>query len=665
MLTQFHESAQKAIVIAESLAFDLGHNNVGSEHMLLSFLKMKDCLFAKLLKEYNVDDVKIYDDIVRLFGEKDEQPFYMEYSDVVKNIMDTAISLSDSKVSLNTMCVALLMQKESVAYELLCKYHVPIEEIKDELSEEKTILHELNQIHELKNVNEYVKTKTHAYVGRKDELMLLSQTLCKKDKSNALIIGKAGVGKSALVEALAVNINNKDVVDMLRDKVIFELSLSSIVAGTKYRGEFEEKFKRILLKVMQAKNVILFIDEIHNVIGAGGAEGAIDASNILKPFLARNELSLIGATTLEEYYKYFEKDQAMNRRFSIIKLKENTKEETKEILLALKEQYESYHGITIHDERIDDIVSLSSYYLPSRVFPDKAIDVLDLSCVKTVFLKDNELKKKYIEKVVEELSGQRLDVQIDYEKIEEKMNKEIIGQEFAIHKLMTSLKSLSYYPHLAKPKGVYMFVGSSGIGKSETVIKLAKVLNRHLIRLDMSEYSEYGSASKIIGSSPGYVGYDQMTSLISELSVHPHSILLLDEVDKAHKSVLHLFLQVFDQGVLKDSQQRLAVFKDVIVIMTSNVSYQNQAHVGFKKLKVTKGNLKENFSEEFLNRIDEVIEFKGLSCDELYQILDIYSPIQLSKKQKEELLKDYDNTLGVRKLLTNLRKYIVSQIGIS
>ena len=665
MLTQFHESAQKAIVIAESLAFDLGHHNVGSEHMLLSLLKMKDCLFAKMLKQYNVDDVKIYDDIVRLFGEKDEQPFYMEYSDVVKKIMETAIHMSDGKVSLNVMCVALLMQKESVAYELLKKYHVPIDEIKDELSEEKTSILELNQIHELKNVNEYVKNKSHMYVGRDEELMLLSQTLCKKEKSNALIIGKAGVGKSALVEALAHNINNQNVVEALKNKVVFELSLSSVVAGTKYRGEFEDKFKNIIAKVIRAKNVILFIDEIHNIIGAGGAEGAIDASNILKPFLAREELSLIGATTIEEYYKYFEKDQAMNRRFSIIKLRENTKEETKDILMAVKPLYMKYHHIDIDDICLDDIIELSSYYLPSRVFPDKAIDVLDLSCVKAVFLKEKTLKKQHINKVIEELSGQHLDIQLDYYSVEERLNTVIVGQKSAISKLITSLKSLAYYPHPLRPKGVYMFVGSSGVGKSETAIQLAKVLNRHLIRLDMSEYSEYGSVSKIIGSSPGYVGYEQITSLISELAIHPHSVLLLDEVDKAHRSVLHLFLQVFDEGVLKDSQQRLAIFKDVIVVMTTNASYQNNINVGFMKQTLAFDNLKDHFSEEFLNRIDEVIEFRNLKYHDFKDIIDIHSPIPLSDSAKEELLKDYDYTLGVRKLLTRIKKYIVSQIGIS
>lgn len=664
MLTQFHESAQKAIVIAESLAFDLGHSSVGSEHILLSMLKMKDCLFAKLLKEYNVDDVVIYEDIIRLFGEKDDQPFYMEYSDVVKDIMETSINMSNDKVTLNTMCVALLMQQESVAYELLNKYHVPIDKIKNELSEEKTILHELNQIHELKNVNEYVKTKQSVYVGRNDELIQLSQILCKKEKSNALIIGKAGVGKSALVEALAMNINNNNVAAQLKNKLIFELSLSGIVAGTKYRGEFEEKFKRIINKVMQAKNVILFIDEMHNIIGAGGAEGAIDASNILKPFLARKELSLIGATTIEEYYKYFEKDQAMNRRFSIIKVKENTKEETKEILLKIKEQYESYHGIKIDNQCIDDIIMLSSQYLPSRVFPDKAIDVLDLSCVKTVFLNDDKVKKEYIKQVIEELSGHVLETDLNYHVIEENLNKVIIGQKMAINKLITSLKTLSHYPHTDKPKGVYMFVGSSGVGKSETAIKLAKMMKRHVIRLDMSEYSEYGSASKIIGTSPGYVGYDQMSNLIGELTIHPHSILLLDEVDKAHRSVLHLFLQVFDEGVLKDSHQRIVNFKDVIIIMTSNVSFQNLMHVGFKMQNYSKGDLKDYFSDEFLNRIDEIIEFKRLSKKDLKKILDIYSPVKLSDIQKDELLKDYDSTLGVRKLLTQMKKYIVSQIGI-
>ena len=374
MLTQFHEQAQKAIVIAESIAFDLGHSHVGSEHLLLSVLKMKEIPLTKMLKTYHVDDDVIYKDIVRLFGKKDIQPFYMEYSEVVKKILEEAIRLTherkESKVTINTLCLALLLQRESVAVELLNKYHVSFNQLKEKLSEKQSLLYELDKIHELINFNERVKNENRLMIGREQELEQLFLTLCKKEKNNVLLIGKAGVGKTALVEKLAYKINQKEVPALLQNKVIYELSLSSIVAGTKYRGEFEEKFKKLIDKIIQAKDAILFIDEIHNLIGAGGAEGAIDASNILKPFLARKDLTLIGATTIEEYYQYFEKDQAMNRRFSILKINENTKEETKDILLGLKKQYENYHHIHIPNERLDEIIDLCDQYLLSRGFTD-------------------------------------------------------------------------------------------------------------------------------------------------------------------------------------------------------------------------------------------------------------------------------------------------------
>ena len=296
----------------------------------------------------------------------------MEYSEVVKKILEEAIRLTherkESKVTINTLCLALLLQRESVAVELLNKYHVSFNQLKEKLSEKQSLLYELDKIHELINFNERVKNENRLMIGREQELEQLFLTLCKKEKNNVLLIGKAGVGKTALVEKLAYKINQKEVPALLQNKVIYELSLSSIVAGTKYRGEFEEKFKKLIDKVIQAKDAILFIDEIHNLIGAGGAEGAIDASNILKPFLARKDLTLIGATTIEEYYQYFEKDQAMNRRFSILKINENTKEETKDILLGLKKQYENYHHIHIPNERLDEIIDLCDQYLLSRVF---------------------------------------------------------------------------------------------------------------------------------------------------------------------------------------------------------------------------------------------------------------------------------------------------------
>lgn len=664
MLTQFHEKAQKAIVIAESIAFDLGHSHVGSEHLLLSLLKMKDCPFSKVMKKYHVDDEMIYKDVVRLFGEKDIQPFYMEYSDVVKKILDDAMKLStlhkETKVSLNMICLAMLKQKESVAIELLNRYHIPFDEVEMYLKEETSYIQELNQIHELNNYNEMVKSHERLMIGREKELQQLLQTLCKKEKNNALLIGKAGVGKTSLIEKLALKINEQSVPAQLKNKVIFELSLSSIVAGTKYRGEFEEKLKKIIQKVIQAKDAILFIDEIHNLIGAGGAEGAIDASNILKPYLARRDLTIIGATTIEEYYKYFEKDQAMNRRFAVIKLKENTKEETRDILLGLKKQYEDYHGIYVSEDNIDMIIDLCVQYLPQRVFPDKAIDVLDLACVKTTFLNEKVMTSSHVEKVIEELTGTILHKDISYDKVEQKLNQKIFGQEKAIRQLVYSLDSLSKYPHPHKPQGIYLLLGSSGVGKTETAKNLSKALRRHFIKIDMSEYSDATSVNKIIGSSPGYVGYDDHSSLLHDITLYPYSLILLDEIEKAHPQVMHLFLQVFDEGHIKDSHQHIISFKDTIIMMTSNAAHQNYASVGFKKQSVSQNTLKQFFSEEFLNRIDETIVYRTLTKKDYQKILKTYSPIPLTSLQIQDILKDYDYTLGARPLITKMKKYIVS-----
>ena len=665
MLTQFHEKAQKAIVIAESIAFDLGHSSVGSEHLLLSLLKMKDSPFSKILKAYHVDDEMIYEDIVRLFGEKDIQPFYMEYSEVVKKILEDAMSMSEAKkeakVSLNTLSIALLMQKESVAVELLNKYHVPFDDVKKELSEEKSLLHELDLIHELTNFNNLVKKQERLMIGRDKELEQLFLTLCKKEKNNALLIGKAGVGKTALVEKLALKINSHEVPTALKNKVIYELSLSSIVAGTKYRGEFEEKFKKIIDKVIQAKDAILFIDEIHNLIGAGGAEGAIDASNILKPYLARKDLTIIGATTIEEYYKYFEKDKAMNRRFAVIKLNENTIEETFDILKGLKTQYEDYHHIHIPEERLQDVIDLCDQYLIQRVFPDKALDVLDLACVKAVFLEKHELEKHDIEKVIEEITGMNILDTFSYQHLIKQMKEEIIGQDQAIATMIESLESLSQYPHPQKPSGIYLLVGHSGIGKTQTAKVLAKLLNRHFIKLDMSEYSEPSSVSKIIGSPPGYIGYDDHSSLLHEIILHPNSVLLLDEIEKAHPQVMHLFLQVFDEGILKDNHHHKITFKDTLIIMTSNLSSSHQASLGFKKQDFSKESLKESFSQEFMNRIDEIIPYHMLKKKDLQKILIKNSPITLTPDMIKDILDDYDQSQGARGLITKMKKYIVSK----
>lgn len=656
MLTQFHEKAQKVIVIAESIAFDLGHSHVGSEHLLLSLLKLKDTQFSKYLKNYDVDDEKIYDDIVRLFGEKDVQPFYMEYSETVKKVLDDALviakSKQQSKVMINDLILSLIRQKQCVAVELLNKYHVDFEQLEKLLQEERAALYELDQIHELVNINQKVKKEKRIMIGRENEINQLCSILCKKEKNNALLIGKAGVGKTALIEKLAYLINEKKVPLSLESKVIYELNLSSLVAGTKYRGEFEEKFKKILDKVMNAKDAIIFIDEIHNLIGAGGAEGAIDASNILKPFIARKQLTLIGATTLDEYYRYFEKDQAMNRRFAIIKMNENTEAETLEILKGLRRQYEEFHHIQIEDECLKDIIKLSKRYLPTRVFPDKALDILDLSCVKASFEKDDELMLRHIQSVIEEVSGLVLDENLCMEDIEKDINKEIIGQEDAISKLCYSLS----HRHIKdnKPEGIYLLMGTSGVGKTETVKVLARLLKRPLIRLDMSEYSDSVSTTKLIGSPPGYVGYDQQTSLFSELILHPHSVLLLDEVEKAHPQVLHLFLQGFDEGMIKDSHQRCIQLNNCIIVMTSNVLSNQGNRLGFKK-QINKIQLEENFSKEFLNRIDEMIMFRNLDKNDLRKIAKKYN---ITDSQIDDILREYDMSLGARPLTRKISQFV-------
>ena len=660
MLTKFDEQAQKAIVVAESIAFDLGHNNVGSEHLLLSLLKISDCKLRDLVKEYGVNEKNIYEDIKRLFGTNDDQPFYMEYSDAVKNILETAVEITNkqnkSKVTLNILTISLLKNAECVAHELLKKYHVDFDDIIYQLNENSELETKLDQIPSLVNLNKKVKQSEHLIIGRKKELEKLCMILSKKEKNNALIIGEAGVGKSALVEKLAYLINQNKVNDGLKKKIIYELSLSSIVAGTKYRGEFEEKLRKIIDKVKDMDNVIIFIDEIHNIIGAGGAEGAIDAANILKPYLARKDLTIIGATTTEEYYQHFEKDQAMNRRFSVITLKENTKEETLEILQKTKLFYERFHQIEVNDEVLTYLVENVDRYIKNRTFPDKAIDIFDLACVKARFKQQHIITKKIVKEVIEEYTSIKINDNYDFENIKVKLNQKIVGQSKAIEQIINQLK---LFKDSLQPK-VMMFIGNSGVGKSETAKELARLLSRKLIRLDMSEYRDSSSVQKIIGAAPGYVGYDKPSLLLGQLQTYPKSVLLLDEVDKASPDVLSLFLQVFDEGYLEDSHKRKVYFNNTIIIMTSNKGVvKNQ--LGFKK-----GNnfRKVNgfFSEEFISRIDEIISFKNLSKQDLKKIIRKHFKEKIREEDIENILDEYNMELQGRGIIKAVNKYLLKKV---
>lgn len=639
LLREFDEQAQKAIVVAESLSFDFGHQNVGSEHLLLSLLKIHDNQLKRLLQKYDVNDAVVEEDIKRLFGTNDDQPFYMEYSQSVKRILERSIEYAKDKnqdqVTLNILIISLLKEKESVAYEILQKYHVDVEEVIYLLQEKSAFETPLDQIPTLVNINKKVKTKKYKIIGRENEIDQVCTILSKKEKNNVLIIGEAGVGKSALVEKLAMLINQGKVVDSLKNKIIYELSLSSLVAGTKYRGEFEEKFKKIIDKVKDLDNVIIFIDEIHNVIGAGGAEGAIDASNILKPYLARKDMTVVGATTIDEYYKHFEKDHAMNRRFSIVTLKENTKEETLEILKGIKGYYESYHQIKIDNVLLKELIELVDCHIKNRTYPDKAIDILDLSCVKAKFYHEKELTKNRIVETIEKYLNITIHHQMDYQKLEKQLNKDILGQEKGIHQMIET------FQHKQLPISFFIY-GPTSCGKTLTAKSLAKYLNYHYLKLDMNQYQESHSLYKLLETY-----HEKPSLLLSTLQSYPHTVLLLDHIDQACEEIIHLFSQIFDDGYYEDQAKRKISFENVVFIMSQTCT--SRCCMGFKKSRQTK-----YLKHELFDKVDQIIEYQPLSKEIVEKIIHLREHISIEKIHN--LLKEEHVPINLSKMMKQIKQ---------
>ena len=639
LLREFDEQAQKAIVVAESLSFDFGHQNVGSEHLLLSLLKIHDNQLKRLLQKYDVNDAVVEEDIKRLFGTNDDQPFYMEYSQSVKRILERSIEYAKDKnqdqVTLNILIISLLKEKESVAYEILQKYHVDVEEVIYLLQEKSAFETPLDQIPTLVNINKKVKTKKYKIIGRENEIDQVCTILSKKEKNNVLIIGEAGVGKSALVEKLAMMINQGKVVDSLKNKIIYELSLSSLVAGTKYRGEFEEKFKKIIDKVKDLDNVIIFIDEIHNVIGAGGAEGAIDASNILKPYLARKDMTVIGATTIDEYYKHFEKDHAMNRRFSIVTLKENTKEETLEILKGIKGYYESYHQIKIDNVLLKELIELVDCHIKNRTYPDKAIDILDLSCVKAKFYHEKELTKNRIVETIEKYLNITIHHQMDYQKLEKQLNKDILGQEKGIHQMIET------FQHKQLPISFFIY-GPTSCGKTLTAKSLAKYLNYHYLKLDMNHYQESHSLYKLLETY-----HEKPSLLLSTLQSYPHTVLLLDHIDQACEEIIHLFSQILDDGYYEDQAKRKISFENVVFIMSQTCT--SRCCMGFKKSRQTK-----YLKHELFDKVDQIIEYQPLSKEIIEKIIHLREHISIEKIHN--LLKEEHVPINLSKMMKQIKQ---------
>ncbi len=696
MYGNFTEEARKVLVNAKKEMYELKHPYVGSEHLLLAILKGDNSVSQKL-KESGLDYAKFKEEIIAIVGMGSEANHYFLRTPLLKRILENAIMDSkennNGEVTIEHLFSSLLEEGEGVAIRIMLGMQLDLDQLysdfiyrftspKKHKKNKKLLLEELGIDLTLKAQN----GELDPVIGRDDELKRVLEVLSRRTKNNPILIGEAGVGKTAIVEELSRLIAVGEVPMQLKNKRIISLDMATAVAGTKYRGEFEERMRKILKEIEDNDDIILFIDEIHTLVGAGGAEGAIDASNIFKPALARNKLRCIGATTTSEYKKYIEKDGALERRFQKIMVDTPSREVVKDILMKLKGIYEKYHFVQIGEEMIDLIIDLSGKYIYDRNEPDRSIDILDEVCAK-VSLKENKDIKKYnqLKKKVEELILQKNNAVIHhdfetasklketenqyldemnhlelklYQKnrkpvtkediadvvhlktkipvyeilednqktiqaLERELKNKIVGQDHALEELLAIAKKikLGFYEHQCYSM---MFMGPSGVGKTQlaTLFGDCMVGHQNVIRLDMSEYTEAHSVSKIIGAPPGYVGYDDNRNVLEEIRNKPYSVLILDEIEKAHPNIIHLFFQILEEGKIKDASGKMVRFDHVIILMTSNIGFTD-IHVGFHEATndTVLSKLKENFSVAFVNRMDNVIVFHTLTKDNIMEVI--------------------------------------------
>lgn len=698
MFTKFNEETRKALIQSKNEMKKLKHPYVGSEHLLLALLKNKNYSVTTVLNKFDIDYEKFRKKVIEIIGiGKSENDWYL-YTPLLKRVIEEAILLckesNEEEVTLEHLLWALIEEGEGVALRILICLNVNIDDLSKEIfigkrvkknrAKKKLIIEDYGY-----NMNEKAEAnELDPVIGREKEIDRIMEILCRRTKNNPLLIGDAGVGKTAIVEELSRRINEGSVPQKLKNKKIISISMASLIAGTKYRGEFEERINKILSEIEQTPEIILFIDEIHTLVGAGGAEGAIDASNILKPFLARGMLKLIGATTIEEYKKYLEDDHALDRRFQTLIIEEPTKEKTINILKKIKPIYELYHNVTVEDETLKSIVELSNKYMHIRKQPDKAIDILDEACAKTAMQKDKstsildeakrklknlnkekneailnqdflkassirkeenvletkinkiELKKKNINnkkivtlETIAEVIKSKTKIPIyevisedlkELNKIESHLKSKVVGQDNIIKQLSKDIKRIKLgYKNTSKPVS-YLFVGPTGVGKTLLAKELNKLLTSedNIIRLDMSEYKEEHSISKIIGSPPGYVGYSNKDTILDKIKINQNSIILLDEIEKGHPSVINLFLQCLDEGRIKNSNNEEIRLDNNIIIMTSNIGY-NKNFVGFNnenKENIIK-EVRNVLGMEMINRINQIFVFDKLSEKSIRRII--------------------------------------------
>lgn len=743
MFGKFSEEAQRVLVDAQKEMSELKHPYIGSEHLLLAILKNNQDLVNKF-KKYKITYKSFKEELINLVGIGDNTPDLLLYSTTLKTILENVIIESretGDEISVNELLLSLLNEGEGKAIRILLSLGVDINKLYSDISEKRKIKQKKSKklIVEELGVDLTKRAKNNELdpvIGRDIELNRVIEILSRRTKNNPLLIGEAGVGKTAIAEELARRIVSGNVPMPLKNKRIISVDMACTVAGTKYRGEFEERIKKMVKELEDNDDVIIFIDEIHTLVGAGGAEGAIDASNILKPALARGKLKLIGATTISEYKKFIEKDNALDRRFQKVFVEEPDKSNLKNILMNLKSIYEAYHGVKIEEKLIDKIIELSDRYIYDRCEPDKSIDILDEVCTK-VSLKEakeekeiiklsdcltkiqkeknnaiinqnydkayslkedeeelqskiNKLKLDYMRKekvkkvklkdIVEVVSSKTKipinEISKDYitsiNEIEKTLKENIIGQDEAINKLIDISKKIKLGIKDKNKSYSVLFCGTTGTGKTYLSKLFAENLvgKNNVIKLDMSEYSESISINKIIGSPAGYVGYDDNKNILEEIRNKPYSVLILDEIEKAHKSVLNFFLNILDEGNCKDSSGKTVRFDNVLIIMTSN-AYVSKSLMGFNK-NTTNNSLEDFFSKEFINRIDEIVPFNKFTEEDINKIIikeankcykkynseNIISLDMINRIIKESNYEEY----GVRKLCKAVRKEIENQI---
>ncbi|WP_270285755.1 ATP-dependent Clp protease ATP-binding subunit [Enterococcus lactis] len=747
----FTERAQAVLEIAQEEAKRLKHQSVSSEHVLLALVVEQNGIAGKVLREMDLNETEIYEEIEHLIGYGGIRSYpkgvFLPYSPRMKQVFALASSevkkTGSQKVGTEHILMSLLKDESIMATRIMINLGISLSKARQVLKHKMGLAGDSGGkgMNRRRNIQDKRQTpqgtptldslardltklakenKLDPVVGRSREVKRLIQILSRRTKNNPVLVGEPGVGKTAIAEGLAQKIILGEVPEDMQEKRLMMLDMGSLVAGTKYRGEFEDRMKKVIDEIYNDGQVILFIDELHTLIGAGGAEGAIDASNILKPALARGELQTIGATTLDEYQKYIEKDSALERRFARIQVDEPTPEEAEEILQGLRSRYEEHHGVEITDKAVRAAVNLSVRYITSRQLPDKAIDLIDESAAKvrldqTDHLTKSTVIKLEIDELVQEKEAaiQKQDFEnaaqlrrqekalrkklqkvsaieakqeqgyadrvteedvatvvsewtgVPLQQLEKKeserlleleglLHERVVGQDEAVKAVSRAIRrARSGLKDPDRPIGSFMFLGPTGVGKTELAKALSEVMfgsEDALIRVDMSEFMEKYSTSRLIGSPPGYVGYDEGGQLTEKIRQKPYSVILLDEVEKAHPDVFNLLLQVLDDGHLTDSKGRKVDFRNTIMIMTSNIGatqIREEKNVGFNVQDVTKDHkamqkrileeLKKAFRPEFLNRIDETVVFHSLSKDEIHTIVQIMSKAIIKRLKEQDI----------------------------